>query len=268
MPLDSSTSITIAGIECWDEDVTEEFARDNNQAIRIIVCAWVNRYALINTLIGSSVTSGGITTINQPHAYPDAGWMYVKSIAVGKEGVPLVGANGMIAYPWARLTVTYGPKDPGGGDAIEVGEENLDFSSEIFTFSRDIPSFKWSSDNKDVPAEASPGKIIPIIAFSKTKKRISQLPLTTLFAISQAPVNASEYLGASAGKLRFCGARTSRVLAIGGTETWTMTCSFEFRPIPWNYMFRPSTGIFEAIVTKNGGAPLYASSEFSTLGLT
>jgi hypothetical protein len=267
MGIDTSKAITIGSVYCYDEGATEQLGPDASVEWTV-VCDYTNRAAVALTILGSVTYSGLITTVVQPYAWPALPFMFARSVQMKGEGVMSVnGTTGLGDFQYARLTFTFRPKEAGSTDAVEVGEENLDFGSEVLSFNGADPFFKWKSDNVDVPAEASPGKIIPIITFTKLKKGLAFLPLDTLFAIAAAPLNNATYLGAPAGTLRFEGAQTSREFTTTGAKRWTMSVKLSYRPINWNYMLRPSTGTFAEIVTKVGGNPFYTSSNFSPLGL-
>lgn len=276
MPLDLTKTIKIGlagvgdptGIDVYDEGATEQFSEFGAEATWQVVCNYNDRIPLAFMFTGSYTVTGVVTQVTQPMAYPDAGWLFASSVRTEGIGTQEVGPHGMAKFDKARLTVTFKPKESGTLDSLEKGEETLDFGADVISFNGAEPFFKWSSDNKPLPPEASPGKIIPIITFTKVKKGVSSaaLPTSTLFTIAKAPVNSTVYLGAEIGTLRFDGARTSKRFTTTGT-TKDFEVKFSWRPIPWNHMLRPSTGNFEAIVTMNGGKPLYESSNFTPLGL-
>jgi hypothetical protein len=275
MPLDLTKTIKIgpagvndpAGVDVYDEGATEQISASDAEATWVVVCNWTDRLSLALWFTGSFTTSGVITQVTQPMVYPDAFWLFGHSVRTEGVGTQTVGANGMAAFQYARLTVTFKPKQSGSIDTFEKGEESIDFGADVLSFNGAEPFFKWKSDNKTLPAEASPGKIIPVVTFTKTIKGIHTIPYPAIFAAAAAPVNSNTYLGAAPGKLRFDGAQS----VVRFTSTGTikdLTGKFSFRPIEWNKMLRPSTGNFEEIVTINGANPLYASSDFSALGFT
>lgn len=267
MAIDTSKAIQIGSVYCYDEGATEQLGPDASVEWTV-VCDYTNRAAVALTILGSVTSSGAITTVVQPYAWPALPFMFARSVGMKGEGTMSVnGTTGLGDFQYARLTFTFRPKEAGSTDAVEIGEENLDFGAEVISFNGADPYFKWSGDGADVPAEASPPKIVPVITFTKVRKGLASLPLDTLFAIAAAPVNSSTYLGAAAGKLRFEGAQTSREFTTAGAKRWTMSVKLSFRPIEWNKMLRPSTGTFDTIVTKAGGNPLYPSSNFAPLGL-
>jgi hypothetical protein len=263
-------AVQVAGFWVRDEGATEQWGADS-EATWTLLCNWADRIPL-SIAIGGDVTEVGVVTeVTYPMPYPDADWLFGHAVKVEGVGTHSVGPNGMIAYEYARLTCTFRPKEltvsgEPNADGTELGEETLDFASEVISFNGAEPAFKWT-DGKPLPPEATPGKIIPVIEFSKTKKGMLTIPYSALFAVAASPVNNNTFLGAPAGTLRFAGARTSRQFSGSGGGLWDMQIKLAYRPIPWNNMFRPSTGNFEAILTVNGNNPLYASSNFGTLGI-
>jgi hypothetical protein len=272
MPLDLTKTIKIGpagvgdptGVDVYDEGATEQISATDAEATWILVCAWADRLRLALWITGSFTTSGVVTQVTQPMAYPDAFWMFGSSVRTEGVGTMVVSTSGMAGFEYARLTATFKPKESGSIDSMEKGEETLDFGADVISFNGAEPFFKWS-DNTPLPPEASPGKIVPVVSFTKTKKG-GTIPLAAIFAAAESPVNSVVYLGAPIGTLRFDGAQTSKRFTTTGTQK-DYTVKFSYRPIPWNYMLRPSTGNFEAIVTKTGGNPLYKSSNFAGLGL-
>jgi hypothetical protein len=199
--------------------------------------------------------------------YPDAFWLFGHSVRTEGVGTQTVGANGMAAFQYARLTVTFKPKESGSIDSLEKGEETLDFGADVLSFNGAEPFFKWKSDNKPLPAEASPGKIVPIVTFTKTIKGIHTIPLAAVFSIAKAPVNSNTYLGADPGKLRFEGAQTSKRF------TTTGTCKRTSREVlvaghPVEQDAPPQHGQLRGDRDHQRGKPLYDSSDFTPLGFT
>lgn len=273
MPLDTTKTIKIGpsgvgdptGVDVYDEGATEQISATDAEATWIMVCAWADRLRLALWITGSFTTSGVVTQVTQPMAYPDADWMFGSSVRTEGVGTMVVSTSGMAGFEYARLTATFKPKESGSIDSFEKGEETIDFGADVISFNGAEPFFKWKNDNKPLPAEASPGKVVPVITFTKTIKGVKTIPLASVLAIAESPVNSNTYLGVPAGKLRFEGIQTVKRFTSTGT-TKDLTGKFSARGIPWNYMLRPSSGNFEEIVTINGAKPLYASSDFSPLG--
>src|SRR5688572_3229509 len=128
MPLDSSTSITLFGIEVWDDEVDEDWnVLGGSIATRRMTCLWGYRKDLVNAMIRSATQIGAITVYNEAAKYPDAPHLVCEKIHVEGLGTKSVAASGLVAYQWARLTLTY--QEP-TFDPEETGSEMLDFSSE------------------------------------------------------------------------------------------------------------------------------------------
>lgn len=265
MPLDTSTSITLFGVPVWDEGAVENFGRLHSSATRTLLCRWADRATVIDGLRGGTVIVGGVATFTPPAAYPDAPWLPVDSIDVigvaGEDGLS-VGANGMIAYTWARLKVVYKPPDY--NETTETGSLALDFSTEVFSVPQGQPSFQYSFDAAPVPPEACPSIRQTTVTFVRTRRNVAAIPTATILALA-GTVNAAAFEGAAIGTVRFDGASTQRRLTTAGEENWDITYKFVYRPSGWNSFFRPSSGTFAPVVSIAGGNPPYPSGDFDQL---
>lgn len=267
MPLTSAEAITISGIQCWDEDASEEFrVGGGSRAPRTIVCAWDNRIALALALAGGTTRVGIIETNTPAASYPDATWMQVQNIRTEGVGKRKVGVNGMVGYDYARLFITYGDTERDLGQTQDLGALSLDISSEIISPPRDEATFKWVSDDEDVTPEATPGLPISTTRFERVRRNVGGINVPLILSLVDH-VNDATFEGAAPGTIVFNGARPFRKITNLGAQNWDIAYQFTHRRIPWNYFLRPSTGQWEEIVYKNSGDPFFPDGNLSALYL-
>lgn len=265
MPLDATTAITIGGVQCWDNDAEEDMNRYRSEAVRHLTCAWSNRMALMAALLGGSTQNGVIQNTAASARYPDATWLRADSIATVGEGIKSVGPNGMVAYTWAHLTVRYKTSDI-SLLSEEIGTLSIDVRADVLMPSQNEPTFKWSSDNKDLPVEATPGIPIPIVEFVKARRNMAAIPMALILSLVDH-VNSSSFEGAAAGKVLYHGARSEATITSAGVYNFDLAHRFTYHPYGHNKMLRPSTGAWENIVTKTGSNPPHPTGDLNALFL-
>lgn len=263
MPLDASTSITIGGVQAWDEGTEEDFNKLASSAVRRLCCAWGSRGTLTTFLLGGTTQNGVIQTLSPPARYPDASFLIADSVRITGEGVLSVAASGMVAYQWAHLEVFYKTSDL---ELLseDIGTLSMTGSSQIIMPSQAEPTFKWSSDNKDLPPEATPGVLVPTIEFTKTRRNLATIPTAMILSLMDH-VNSSTFEGASAGKILFTTPNSSARITPAGLRNIDMAYTFIYHPYGHNKFLRPSTGTWDSIVTKVGSNPPHLSGDLSLL---
>jgi hypothetical protein len=267
MPLDSSTSITLLGIQVWDEGTREQFVRaSTSSATRTLVCAWNDRVALINVLRGNVLQeSPAVVQYSPPAAYPDAPWLFVDTIDV--EGIPgesglSVGTNGLVAYKYARIRVTY--RSLPYLEGTETGVLSVDYGSEWFTLSNSRPSLKFSDGSgEDVSTDLNPSLRITTVAFRQTRNNLPSIPVNQIVAATDT-VNQSSFQGAAPGTVKFDGAASQRRLFSNGSPGWDLTYAFTYRPVGWNVAYDPVGG-WRPVLLKSSGQPPFASYDYNAL---
>jgi hypothetical protein len=273
---DPNTAITIGGIQCWDEDTEESFDREatdrSGYANRTILTAWGDRLRLAQQLLGGTRISSGsngttqtLTTV--PAAYPDLIALKAMSFKVGGVGRRVQSSTLQVGYEWSRNVIGYRyPKFSAGadqnGDALEIGSEELDFSSSSWAMASDQASFRWTSDSKDVPASVAPSFKVTTVAFTKEVRGYARLPMATIMDCIDCS-NSGSFLGASAEQIIFRGGRSRRRITTAGFENWDCTFFFEFFKQGWNKLFRPGTGW--ADFEKKGGGKFFETRNLGAL---
>jgi len=125
-----TNSILIHGFKVCDEGTKENYNLDDPTATRTILCKWEDRASLAGKMFGGFNPATGLYEV--PDHYPDGPLLFVREIAtdgVDGKGGRFIGSNGMVAYKYARLTITYGKLiyDP---TKITQGELQIDYGSE------------------------------------------------------------------------------------------------------------------------------------------
>jgi len=264
MPLDSSTSIIISGIQCWDEGTEEHFQRfGHSTAVRNILCAWGDRLTLVNALRGGAGINNGVYYYNLSADYPDAAFLAFDSVTItgiaGESGLS-VGPNGQVAYKYARLAIVYKTLDYLEGTT--TGTLSLDYSTEVIAAPQTAAAFVWA-DGSDVDPADCPAIRVPIVTLVQTRKNLAALPTVLVQSLSGC-INSAAFLGGAVGTVLFDGAHATRRLTTTGAENWDMTYKFLYCRTGWNYFLRAGEG-FVAVNGKGTGTPPYASADLVQL---
>jgi len=294
MPLDSTTAITIAGVQCWDAGTEEDFTRvGRSRATRSLVCLWGDRVPLINAVLSTAATDDaeailGIGLFNQPFAYPQAPWLLLEDVRCkgigGEQGlsnITLTALDGtsvpLVAYKYAEVTFVYASQDY---PAQDTGTLSLDFGIETISAPRSAAAFSYTSssptgdDPNDVPPEDSPPLRETVVTLVRTRKNLLSLPTDLILAAAQAPVNSLPFTmvnapplppsQAAAGTVKFEGASSQYRTVAGGTPMWDASYRFVYRASGWNNIYRPGQG-YVPIYFKGTDQPYYATSDLNQL---
>lgn len=265
MPLNPDLVVTIGGVDAYDESAGERLSRRDAQARRIIVCAWTDRIAVAEALLGTSSGSGITETIGEPEGYPDAPWLKADEIDIEGFGTMSVGANDLVAYEYARLTVTYRAAIHRLGGFGGTGLQ-IDLGSEVLTVPQDEPTFKWVSDDVELTPEASPNLSIPCATLYFPQPALPNFRESHPgFLALIDSVNDRTLFSIEAGHLLYKGMVSLGRITADGIEAKDLVHKVLWRQIPWNYFFRPSSGEWEAIVKIGNGAPLFPEADLNAL---
>jgi hypothetical protein len=273
MPLDSSTAITFLGIQVWDEGTEENFVRTgNSMAIRTMLCAWEDRVAIINQIRGGGEIIGSVYIYTPSQVYPDAISLPFDSIHVegiaGEEGLS-VGPNGMVAYKYARLRITYKSLDY--FDGVTTGTMSLDFATQIVGLPKSSPTFQFP-DGTPLSPQDSPPLRVGIVTIVQTRKNLANLPTAQVQGLAGC-VNSAAFLDGNPGTVLFDGAHADRRLTTTGAENWDMTYKFLYLPTGWNNILQASSknpssttvGTLQQVTRISDGQTLYKQADLSPL---
>ena len=273
MALDSTTAITFLGVQVWDEGTEENFVRTGNStAVRTMLCAWEDRVTIINQIRGGGEEVGGYYFYTPSVVYPDATFLPFDSVHV--EGLPgenglSVGPNGLVAYKYARLRITYKSLDY--FDGVTNGTMSLDFATQTIGLPRSVPTYQFP-DGTPLAPQDSPSIRVGIVTIVQTRKNLAALP-TSLVQSLAGCVNSISFLGGSAGTVLFDGAHADRRLTTLGAENWDMTYKFLYLSTGWNNLLQPSSkvsgssavGTFQQVTRISGGQTMYTTADLSPL---
>jgi hypothetical protein len=294
MPLDSTTAITIAGVQCWDAGTEEDFTRiGRSRATRSLLCLWDDRVPLINAVLSSAATIGtaailGVGVFNQPYAYPQASWLLLEQVKC--KGIPgetglsnesftaLDGSSvSLVAYKYAAVTFVYASQDY---PAQATGSLALDFGVETISAPQSAAAFSYTSggptgdDPNDVPPEDAPPLRDTVVTLVRTRKNLTSLPTDLILTTAQAPVNSLPFTmvnappmapsQAAAGTVKFEGVSTTYRTVAGGSAMWDASFRFVYRASGWNNVYRPDSG-YVPIYFKGTTQTYYATSDLNQL---
>ncbi len=284
MPLDISTAIKIPGLPAnmplWDEETSEDFDHKSQSATRVMRCLWPNR-VFITQLLRGQTTAGLI--YDPPLAYPDAPWLFVSRVktkgyegadpATGQPTGRTVGVNGMVAYKYAALVVTYSTLDYLADQ--QLGSLSLDFGVKyVLPPSTGGAVFKYAVTQND--CLEPPPIPVTMVEFTRTINQVPVLPVQTVMNAAKNPINSLAFEGADPGLARFAGCKSSRQLDTYGNECWNVTMRFSIQSIPWDAQINPSPGAnssgsgdyvepYEQLVYKSNGQPIIGRSDLNLL---
>ncbi len=276
-------AVTIGGVLCNEEvnGNSEQFdIIQGAQATKVYLCDWNQRWQVVIGLLGlnSSVSIGGVITLQLPMRYPDfqqtSTSLYAATVAVEGIGVPYQNTYS-VGYQAARITVNFRsfPWSFQGLSANDFNqqidpthpyvyaEQNLSFTSESIT----VPgtAVKFQSSGKKL-ADRLWGFRYPIVNMNILLKYVPYIPAAAIIAASEAPISSTVYLGVPAGQLLFNGCETHQARMSDGTYTQDANYSFSYRPIaPWDYEFDGSTGAWDLVVSAAGGTAVQKRSDLS-----
>jgi hypothetical protein len=265
MALDSSTAITFLGVPVWDEGTEETFVRTGNStATRTLLCAWEDRVTIINQIRGGAMVVGGFYYYSTSQVYPDAPSLPFDSVRVegiaGEDGLS-VGRNGMVAYKYARLRITYKTLDYLEG--VTTGTTSLEYATQIVSLPQSVSTFKFP-DGSLLSPQDSPAIRRGIVTIVQTRKNLAALP-TALVQTLTGSVNSLPFLGSASGSVLFDGAHADRRLTTTGAENWDMTYKFLFDAVGWNNVLEPTTGSYQQIARISDSSTLYPTADLNTL---
>jgi hypothetical protein len=271
MALDSTTAITFLGVQVWDEGTEENFVRTGNStAIRTMLCAWEDRITIINQIRGGAVEIGAYYFYTPSQVYPDAPFLPFDSIHVeglpGEDGLS-VGPNGLVAYKYARLRITYKSLDY--FDGVTTGTLSLDYATQCVTLPQSAPTYQFPDGTPLAPQDSPPIRL-GVVTLVQTRKNLAALPSALVQNLAGC-VNSVTFLGGAPGTVLFDGAHADRRLTTTGAENWDMTYKFLYLAGGWNYMLQPTAkssgtvGTMQQVTRISDNSPLYTLSDLTPL---
>jgi hypothetical protein len=242
---------------------------------RIFHIDWKDSRNFFKALVGYTEvnnTAGG-TTFYLYSAQRFPGWnglrcSDVKIVGLGKPE----NTNGMIVFPYAKVTATYkfnksdnDDSDTATDDSEVIVRQEMDFTMDFFEYDRF--GLYWSG-GIPIAEKIQEKKRMPIIIHTYTESKVPNLlNKKTFTAARMGRVNLTEYRKVNAGKLLYMGAKATREITTDGAQAWQVTHTFHEKPdAVWNKVFNPETNAYENVYNKDGEIyNIYDSIEFSGL---
>ncbi len=267
-------ALTIGGIVC--QELVANFGESYDrlagpQFRKSFLCGWADRFTVANAFLGlsSTVSIGGLITLQTPLAYPDLSTAYATHIDLVPVGNPTEGARQTV-WPNAIVNVTYGclPWSFSGFDYMQLdglhpyvyAEQGFNYTSEWIT----VPKTQVFYSGGTVPLDQDWGFRSPLINFSIMVKYVPYLNVPPLITALASPINSVAFLGCAAGKLLFNGAESRPSFMVDGTRTQNIEYSFSYRPIaPWDYVYKGGSGWVQVVDSTNTN--IQQRSDLSTI---
>ena len=231
-------------------------------------------------LLGQRTASGLVISSYSPHQHPLSTNLFCKSADVleGLDG-PALNSYGYPGYNGgALIRCEYRPLlfdvvsqpqnsfDTTGSEPIVWATQELDFGSETYTVNRATYTYQAGGAGINGQPSQVPVKItIPITTLILTFERTPYLAMTVVRSL-RFRVNTSTFLGASAGLVRFDGARTTRQHNSDGSICQKTQFVFQERDsaYPWNAL--PNTVDMTWNLVKDGsGNTIHPTADLTPL---
>lgn len=247
-----------SAVDCAEEHntVSEDFDIETGMSAQVTLrCAWNDRHALAADILGNSRIYPGTGFASPPQAA-------TASIVPGGECAVTVGQG--LVYDHALVTVGYSTK------IKDLISESLEPNIEFIT--QDFERFRWgAADGDPLLKGEAPGKQYRSMNLVRTLYNLSAMPAAVLTAIGE--VNEDEYTSAILGftfdpeTLLYQPPQLSRVIRTNGSDGWTLTMKFSYKPQGWNKYWRAKTQDWDSIflVDPPGEYKNYPLGDFATL---
>lgn len=278
-------AITINGVVCQeivaDYEESAEWS-SGPSGTKSFLCSWADRYTVANGLLGLSTTVsvGGVITLNLPMQHPQIPTIFVQGITIKPAGPFFQGTGPQFAFPQAVITAHYArvPWNFSGIDYQQINpatpfiyaKQNIRFENQTITVQGKDAWWKTAESGKNVTTGQSYGFPICVVQLEITLIHIPYLPAQAIFTAANAPLNSVEWLNCAPGTLFFRGAENEQVFDAAGNANANLRLAFSYRPIaPWDQDWHGSPlspPQWDTVVTTSGGStPFIARSDLSVL---
>lgn len=239
-------------VENWD--------REGMSAVRVLKCAWEDRY----TLLAELGASGG-----QLYPYYPAG--EARAFAAKIEGFGVQSGSGSTAdYEYAILTVTYGLNAPYYNGSKYLSEELI---PTVDYLPLDASQFRWVSNGVPLQPNEAPAKRWDSFTYILTYYHAAAIPAAalTLPGYCNNGSVSTAVLGITflTQRLLYNGMRVMRTIQFGTTPTFTIQYRFGYHAAGWNTFWNQQTAAWATIyhVANGSGTPYvnYPLGDFSGL---
>lgn len=266
---------TINGIVCQElrEGFEEGVDSRGPHASKKFLCAWADRYAVANGLLGlsSGTGSGGPVTLSAPNQWPEALNMFVQEVTIEGRGKATDGAV-QIEFTQAVVTANYGVPTWGYAPlpfmSIDPGQPFV-YATQSIDFGREMITVEGSSctlaGGGTFPASVPYAVPLPHAILTIQLQRVPYLPAQAILVAMGKPLNNATFLGVQPGYLMFNGCKSHAEAISDGTYTQNLTLVFSVRPVlRWDETFDPNGTSGPKQVLYNG-LPILQRSNLATL---
>lgn len=267
-----SASITVSHSE-MEGSPTEDWTEEGFRAVRMLKCAWSDRFKLAEQLRGG-LRGATASTLYLPHKYPHYEAALVRSIAVRPfhdKDVSEGSDSRTASYSEAVLTVVYETPQI---DTDTFTSEDVEIAKEFITLPGE--QLYWQGGNAGsqgaaIGEGASPGLIVSLVAWNFTHYWLDAVPIVAKSLagkVNQAKVT-SPTLGLSfePETLLYDGLQTTKTRSADGEEKLQVALRFLHREQTWNKALNPNTGAWSNYYRSGESEPYkpYVPDSFTKL---
>ena len=238
----------------------ESYGPNGLEVKRTLRCAFGDRHALADGLVGTAYSIGGAT----------ATAAICRTAAIKPFEAQQQGSGSYAAYEQAIVEADFTKRDPASGTTPEtVGAdlvaETFEGNAEFMTLPHQDTAgadlYFWdNTQTKAIAEKEAPGMLLAGFDYVLTKYNVTTIPTTALTL--QGKVNAAGLscrttgltgLTFAAETLLFHPPTIARVITTDGAKAWTQNLRFKYKPTGWNKFWRNDT-------TPPGWATMYDAS--------
>lgn len=256
--------------QVFDGGIKEAYPESGPTAQVIYNVPWDYHYTFVAGLLGQWTGTPPSTFVyTGPYQYPSSTNLMCTSISsIEPYGKPWVSTVLPIPLPflprkWCRITANftrppYQPATSGGYFKITFGA-----SGEFLT----IPNttYQWADGT---PTNTPIGVLLPQVEITVTRYKLPFLPDQVCIPLVGTLNNAAFQIGNNMypmGQLMFAVGNSETEADVFGNISYQMEYKFMYRPVDWNWYFKPDRTTGFSLITDGNGNPPYAYSDFSIL---
>lgn len=272
--------MALPAYEELDGSPTERVTANGWDIVRVLRCAWADRFTLIDELIGASLTYEGNSSLGALAAEASIEPMPGRTDGTGT-------GDRVATYTHAQVTVSYKTPSidfPGEDNGDLIYEELQPNVDAIPVAVRDIifgendkaiegaPLYRWTHATTGDPLmeREAPVKLFPSIDYVWKRFGIASIPASALSFSGHCNVaqitSATLGLTFDAETLLYSGGSVSLRTKTDGTQTFDLEYRFSYRPDTWNKFYRAKTNDFEEIYADGGSVvKVFPTADFTLL---
>lgn len=224
-------------------------------------------------LLGGYQNTSGTVSYNTPHRFSPSAAIWCVGVQSEPIGVPQGNGTTLDYSGGAHVTASYSTLsfDPKSSAYIQEERSTTGQSVTLAKSKNGVPQWQYGSDSSTLKEDGPEVvKIFPQGEYILTLPFAPKIPTSTINGLigkinSGTFPSTSEAGGFAANTLLFLGDSASRKIEPSGAKAWNLTYRFSYNPNDWRKVFRPDTGLYDAIVTVTAGTSPYDSADFSPL---